>query len=137
MYGNHSAAKQNSAECSNRDYDFFYDGLELNELRIQTCDNCGQMRNPPSPMCPKCQSLAWSPRVMSGQGTIFSYTIHHHPPLPGFTSPHPVGVVELQEGIRFVSGLDGIAPEDVAIGVPVEAEFLRRGNLASVRFKLA
>ncbi len=129
--------KQHRVACSNRDYDFFYNGLEGAKILIQRCDRCDRLRNPPSPMCPNCQSLQWSTAEMSGAGTIFSYTIHHHPPIPGFSMPHPVGVVALDEGVRLVAGLDAIPREYLEIGLRVEAEFLRRGEMASVRFRRA
>jgi hypothetical protein len=51
--------------------------------------------------------------------------------------PHPIGVIELEEGVRFVAGLDGTPLEVICIGLPVEAEFIRRGALATVRFRAA
>lgn len=131
------ADKDHNAPCSNRDYDFFYAGLERNVLLAQSCSSCGTLRNPPLPSCPSCLSLEWAPRQLSGRGTIYSYIVHHYPPLDGFASPHPVAVVTLDEGVRFTGALDGTAPQEVAIGLPVEAEFVRRGDFASFRFKLA
>jgi uncharacterized OB-fold protein len=72
---------------------------------------------------------------MSGRGTIFSYTVHYHPPLPGFELPHPIGVIDLEEGVRFLAGIDGIPIAEIKIGLPVEADFIRRGKVATVRFR--
>jgi uncharacterized OB-fold protein len=132
-----SAAERHSAPCSNRDYDFFYDGLERGELLIQRCRSCGELRNPPSPICPFCRSFDWVAEARSGKGSIYSYIVHHYPPLPGFETPHPVAVVALEEGIRFTGAMDGTPPDALAIDLPVEAEFLRRCNVASVRFVLS
>jgi uncharacterized protein len=130
-------AKRHAAPCSNRDYDFFYDGLEDKKLLIQCCSDCGTLRNPPSPMCAQCRSLRWVGSEMSGAGTLHSYTVHYHPPMPGFDLPHPVGVVSLDEGIRFLGGLDAIRLDALAIGIRVQAEFFRRGAVASLRFRQA
>lgn len=124
-----------AAPCSNRDFDFFYDGMEKQQLLVQRCNQCGKLRSPPSPMCAECNSLSWTSISMSGRGTIFSYMVHHHPPLPGFELPHAVGLIDLEEGIRFMAGLDGIPIAEIKIGLPVEADFIRRGNLATVRFR--
>jgi len=129
--------RAHNAPCSNRDYDFFYAGLEEGRLLIQRCSACGALRNPPSPSCPECRSLKWTAEPMSGEGEVFSYMVHYHPPLPGFASPHPVAVVALKEGVRFVAAMDGTPVESIAIGMPVRAEFIRRGEVASVRFKTA
>lgn len=130
-------AKGHNAPCSNRDYDFFYTGLEEGKLLVQRCASCGTLRNPPSPACPDCQSLAWQATPMSGRGSVFSYVVHYHPPLPGFDNPHPVVLVELEEGIRFVGAIAGIAVEDIRIGMPVAIEFQRRGDIATFRFRPA
>jgi uncharacterized OB-fold protein len=74
---------------------------------------------------------------MSGRGTIHSYTVHHHPPLPHFAVPHPIALVALEEGVRFCAAMDGTDPAAVTIGTRVEAEFVRRGDFASVRFRIA
>src|SRR5579862_8852784 len=96
--------KKHAAPCSNRDFDFFYEGLEARQLLVQRCERCKQLRAPPAPMCPSCHSLRWTAEPVSGKGQIYSYTVHYHPPLPGFAVPHPVGVVSLVEGIRFLAG---------------------------------
>ncbi|MET0371726.1 MAG: Zn-ribbon domain-containing OB-fold protein [Sphingobium sp.] len=129
------ASQRHKAACSNRDYDFFYEGLEEARLLIQRCDDCGTLRNPPMPMCPACRSVGWTGTPMRGTGTIHSYTVHHHPPLPDFPVPHPVALIELDEGVRFLGAMDSTEPEDVKIGARVEAEFLRRGDFASLRFR--
>jgi uncharacterized OB-fold protein len=129
--------RRHTVACSTQDYDFFYDGLEEGRILIQCCENCAKLRNPPTPLCPHCHSLAVVHEVMSGNGTVFSYTVHHHPPIPGFNLPHPVGVIELDEGIRFTAGLDAVPLNELRIGLRVKAEFLRRGRVASVRFAKA
>jgi len=126
-----------AVSCSNLDFDFFYEGLERQELLIQRCDQCNKLRSPPAPMCAECNSFSWTAVPMSGRGTIYSYLIHYHPPLPGFDVPHPVGLIDLEEGIRFMAGLDGIPLAEIEIGLPVEAEFMRRGVIATVCFRKA
>jgi uncharacterized protein len=129
--------RMHHAPCSNRDYDFFYAGLEQGHLLVQRCTPCGTLRNPPAPACPRCRSFDWTARPMSGRGTVFSHVVHRHPPLPGFASPHPVALIELEEGVRFVGAMDGTPLDAVAVGLPVAAEFLRRGDVAAIRFRPA
>jgi uncharacterized protein len=124
-----------SAPLSNRDFDFFYDGLERHELLIQRCRHCDRLRNPPGPRCPGCGSTEWDAVRSTGEGKLYSYTVHHHPPLPGFETPHPIGVVELTEGVRLLGGMDGTPLAEIEIGMPLEIEFLRRGEVASFRFR--
>jgi uncharacterized protein len=92
-------------------------------LLIRQCTQCRHLHHPPGPMCPVCHSYEWSALQASGRGTIHSFVIVHQPQLPGFTYPLPVALVELEEGVRVVSNLTGIAADRVRIGLPVEIEF--------------
>jgi uncharacterized OB-fold protein len=51
---------------------------------------------------------------------VHSYVVPHHPQLPMFPTPYVVVLVDLEEGTRLVSNLIDIAPEKVAVGMPVE-----------------
>jgi uncharacterized OB-fold protein/acyl dehydratase len=104
---------------------FFWEGVDAGELRIQKCGDCGALRHPPGPMCPYCHSLDRSYVVAGGQGEVYSFVVHHHPPVPGRTPPFVVAVVELPEGVRVVGNVIDCAPEDVHIGMPVELAFQR------------
>jgi hypothetical protein len=41
-----------------------------------------------------------------------------------FDYPLPIGLVELEEGTRVVANLDGVAPEDVQIGMALQTRFV-------------
>ena len=107
----------------NRDNAFFWEGVQAGELRIQRCTGCGTLRHPPRPMCGACRSTEWDTVVSSGRGEVYSYAIHHHPPLPGITLPLTAVLVALEEDIRIVSTLTGAATDEVRIGLPVEVVF--------------
>ena len=63
--------------------------------------------------------------VAAGTGEVYSYVVHHHPPVPGKQLPIVVALVELPEGVRMVGELLGTGPEQVRIGLPVRVEFVR------------
>ena len=46
-----------------------------------------------------------------------------YPVVPPFPSPHPVALIELDEGTRLISDLVGVDPEKVEIGMRVKVEF--------------
>ena len=64
--------------------------------------------------------MSWGSIQSTGQGTVHSYTVIHHPPVPGYDIPIPVALVELEEGTRVVGNLAGCALEDIHIGMKVE-----------------
>ncbi len=63
--------------------------------------------------------------TVSGRGAVYTYTIPHHAVHPGFADavPYIVAVVDLAEGVRFLSNLVECAVGDVHIGMPVEVVF--------------
>ncbi|ETK31939.1 bifunctional MaoC family dehydratase N-terminal/OB-fold nucleic acid binding domain-containing protein [Microbispora sp. ATCC PTA-5024] len=107
----------------NRDTAFFWEGARLGELRVQTCAACGLLRHPPGPVCPSCHSAERAYVVARGEGTVYSYVVHHHPPVPGLETPFAVAVVELPEGVRIVGNVVGCPPSEVSVGMPVRVEF--------------
>jgi uncharacterized OB-fold protein/acyl dehydratase len=111
--------------AQSHDNAFFWQGVAAGELRIQRCSACRALRHPPGPMCPHCQSLDWDAIVSAGRGHVFSFVVAHHPPVPPFSYPNAIALIELDEGTRLVSNLVGIAPADVAIGMRVRVEFTR------------
>lgn len=109
----------------NRDSAFFWEGTDAGELRIQKCNACGSLRFPPGPACPDCGALDRSHVVSGGRGTVFSYVVHRHPPVPGRELPILLILVDLDEGVRMVGELVGTEPEQVEIGMPVVVDFRR------------
>lgn len=104
----------------NRDTQFFWDGLQAGQLLIQRCTGCGRLRHPPGAACPHCHSLAWDTVAASGRGVIHSFVRMHHPHVPVFDKPNPIGLIDLEEGTRLVARLIGFVPEAIVIGAAVE-----------------
>lgn len=105
----------------NRDSQFFWDGAREQELRIQSCAACGALRHPPGPSCPKCGAFDRTHVVASGLGTVFSYVVHHHPPVPGKELPLVIALIDLPEGVRMVGEVPGEL--DLAIGDRVRVDW--------------
>jgi uncharacterized OB-fold protein len=102
------------------DTQFFWDGLKDHQLLIQRCASCGVLRHPPRPMCPSCNSLEWDTVSASGRGTVHSFVMPQHPPMPFMEYPYIVALIDLEEGTRLLSNLCEVAPADASIGMPVE-----------------
>lgn len=64
------------------------------------------------------QNLEW--RAVSGKGTLYSFTETHVAP-PGFEdlAPYMIGVVELDEGVRMMTPLQGLTIQDAKLGMPM------------------
>ncbi|KUI29225.1 Zn-ribbon domain-containing OB-fold protein [Mycobacterium sp. GA-2829] len=94
-------------------------------LRMQRCRPCSRWQHPPNPVCHRCLSRDVAYEPVSGNGTVYSFTVNHQPWLPHLTEPYAVIVVELDEqpGLRFVSRIVGTPVDDVAIGMRVRVMF--------------
>jgi uncharacterized OB-fold protein/acyl dehydratase len=99
---------------------WWWDGVARGVLPIQRCKACGVLRHPPRPMCGACQSIEWDSVAAKGAGTVYSYTVLHHPKFPGYDYPLVCAVIELAEGTRIVSNVVGCDPGDVKIGMRVQ-----------------
>lgn len=101
----------------------FWDACRRRELRLQRCSECGAFRQPPSAGCPHCGSAQSDWPLLSGRGTVFSYTIVHHAAVPPLAAevPYNVVVVALDDapGARLISNLLDVAPAEVAVGMRV------------------
>ena len=102
----------------------FWDAATEGRLVAQRCGDCGVLRHPPRPMCPHCHSLNIDVVDLSGRGTIYSYAILHHPQHPAFDYPVFAVLVDLDEGIRVVSNIVGVAKDEIRIGMLVEVDFV-------------
>ena len=106
-----------------RDTQFFWDGVNAHELRIQKRPD-GTLQHPPAPAIWQDKAAAVDYVVASGRGTVYSYVVHHAPQVPGRTLPFVIALVELEEGVRMLGELRGAAPPTVEIGMPVRATFI-------------
>jgi len=115
----------------------FWEGLKAHRVQIQQCGDCAHWLFFPREHCPACAShrLAW--REISGQGTLYTFTVARVPTLPEFTDelPQLLAVVQLDEGPHLNTTLVGVAPEAVKIGQRVTPVFDDRpGSTTLLRY---
>jgi len=113
----------------------FWDGAKAGELRLQRCDDCRHTYFPPRPFCPSCGSRGVSVIKASGRATLHSYVIHHRP-VPGFTPPYAIAVVELQEGPRMMTNIVDCpqTPEALKLDMPLQVTFVAQNDKISLPF---
>lgn len=108
-------------------------------LVFQRCAN-GHPFLYPRLVCPVCHDgeLAWE--TAAGTGEIVSFAPVYRPPWDSFprSEPYVVVLVRLDEGPQLLASLEGVAPDEVAIGARVRAVFERvNEDLGLVRFRPA
>jgi uncharacterized protein len=113
----------------------FWDGARAGELRLQRCDDCRHIYFPPRPFCPSCGSRGVTVFNASGRAKLHSYVIHHRP-VPGFTPPYAIAVVELQEGPRMMTNIVDCpqTPEALKLDMALEVTFQPQNETISLPF---
>jgi uncharacterized OB-fold protein len=109
----------------------FWRGGEQGELRFLRCTPCGTYVHPPAPVCPECLSREIAVEAVSGRGVVATFTVNHHPWIPGFDPPYAVAIVELEEqaGLRLTTNIVGVEPDRVEIGMRVQVVFEERDSV--------
>ena len=100
--------------------------LAKGEFRIQLCNGCERHVFYPRALCPYCGSsnLEWA--RPTGAGTVYSTTVMRRRPESG--GDYNVCLVELEEGPRLMSRVEGVAPTEVRIGMRVKARVAGGGE---------
>lgn len=106
------------------DAEFFWEAAKSESLRVQQCNSCQALQHPPGPMCPQCQSVDMGSAELSGRGQVYSWSVPRYPALPMFDEGLIVALVDLEEGVRLLSNIHGIAQEDIQQGMDVELFFV-------------
>jgi uncharacterized OB-fold protein len=91
------------------------------ELLIERCDTCERWVHPSTGECRACGG-ALVARPVSGRGTVFTYTVNHHPYNPDVPTPYVIAIVELaeQSGLRVAANIIDCEPDSVTCGMPVD-----------------
>lgn len=107
--------------------------LDAGRFCLQQCPQCARHVFIPRELCPHCGAspLRWV--RASGQGTVYSTsTIARKADAGG---PHNVALIDLDEGVRMMGRVEGIAPEAVRIGQRVQAHVAHQDGRGLVLFQ--
>ena len=114
----------------------FWDGLKAHEVRIQQCDH-GHWLFFPRMHCPTCGSRKLSWKTVSGEGTLYTFTVARVPTLPEFSDemPQMLAVIELEQGVHINTTMVGVQPEELRVGQRVRPVFDERpGSVTLLRY---
>lgn len=111
----------------------YWEGLQAHEVRLQRCDQ-GHWLFFPRTHCPTCGSRHVPWHRVSGEGTLYTFTVARVPTMPEFTDEMPqlMAVVELDEGVHINTTLVGVDPGQIRIGQRVRPVFDERPGTATL-----
>ncbi len=121
----------------------FWDAARVGRLIVPCCTRCGTFRLPPYPICYACQSFDLEWVELTGLGTVYSYTVVHHPLHPDLVDavPYLSAIVELDgtqgEGARMLANVIDCEPGEISIGSRVRIIFEHvNDDMSTPRFRL-
>jgi hypothetical protein len=108
----------------------FWDAAKRGELVFQRCDDCGYVRWPMAGVCPECLSRSATLTAVEGTGTLWSFVVYHRAYAPSLKGdvPYPVGLVELDCGVRLVTRLVDFEQGSTEVGMPVSVRYRELGD---------
>jgi uncharacterized OB-fold protein len=103
----------------------YWDAARQGRLLIAECKACGRVHHYPRPFCPHCWSEDVHPVKASGRGTLYTYSTVYVNDLPPFRDrlPYVAAIVELAEGPRVMTTVEGALAEHLRVGMAVTASF--------------
>lgn len=117
----------------------FFEGLEHGELRLPWCATCNGGVWPPRARCPRCYDPVAGQRILSGRGTIYSFSVVHRGegPMAG-REPYLYAYISLDDGPTIPANIVCADPALVRIGAAARlASPAERGDLPGAAFLLA
>jgi len=110
----------------------YLDFLDRGKFMIQRCRDNGAHVFYPRVAEPRSGSTNLEWVEASGLGTVYSTTVvRAKPPAQNYN----IVLIDLQEGVRMMSRVEGIAPEIVRIGLKVKAKIVRQDEQPVVIFE--
>ncbi len=89
------------------------------------CLDCGFTAYPPKKSCPKCRSRNTKTVELGRVGKVVSYTVINVP-MSGFEKMTPITIALVDVGgCIILTQLTGVRPEEVYVGMEVEATIRR------------
>lgn len=109
--------------------------LDAGRFCLQHCPQCQHHVFTPRELCPHCGAspLRWV--RASGLGTVYSSTTVARKPDAG--GNYNVSLIDLDEGVRMMSRVEGLSPEAVHIGQRVRAHVAQKDGRGLVLFEIA
>ena len=105
----------------------FWEAAHQGQLLIQRCTACRHWIHAPVLACPACGCETLSFESVSGRASIYSWTILHTAPAPGFRNRLPlvIGIVELEEqkGLLMAANIVDTPIEKLRLGLKLRVLF--------------
>ncbi|GFG50216.1 DNA-binding protein [Mycolicibacterium agri] len=106
------------------DSEAWWAAVQQRKLMVTACAACGRKSLYARPFCPHCWSedVALSPAT--GRARLYTWTVVHQNAAPfDSRTPYVVAMVDLEEGPRLMTQLEGCAADDLRPDLELTAAF--------------
>jgi uncharacterized OB-fold protein len=88
------------------------------------CKGCGVVYFPPRIVCAECGGRTFEHVVLATTGKVETFTVIRVAPCE-YTdeAPYPIGIIELDDGVKIQCQIADCPLEDLKTGMPVRIEF--------------
>jgi uncharacterized OB-fold protein len=109
--------------------EWFFTGTRRREFLLPRCERCGHLSEPLAQQCASCAGTDLSGVAASGHASLVSWAVvHSKPDAAGSTDTTVICIVELAEGPWWWSQLVGVAPDQLAVGLPLLVHYESAGE---------
>lgn len=119
----------------------FWAACAERRFSLPACSGCGRLRWYPLPTCRHCHTADYGWRDLSGDATLFSYSIVHRSFAPEFEGKLPYTVAFVlpveDEEVRFVTQIVDCEPDRLEIGMKMKVAFTERDGVQMPFFRPA
>ena len=113
-----SQERKVQAPVPNLETKAFWDAAAEGKLMVGKCDACGAVHYYPRAFCPVCFSDKTRLQQVSGNGTIYTYSVMRRAPVP-----YAIAYVTLQEGVSMMTNVVDCDLDKIRIGQAVKLVF--------------
>jgi uncharacterized protein len=110
---------------------FFWTSGADGQLRFLSCEACGHLVHPPAPICRGCGAEEPTPQVVSGNASVWSFSVVHQPFIQWLDVPYVLAIVAIDDdpSVHLTTRIVDCDPEEVAIGMRVRVQFEQHGEI--------
>ncbi len=124
--------EQNSAAEASGPQARYFSRLSQGIFEIQRCQACLRHQFYPRVLCQHCGSTALEWTSPSGKGKVYSFSVVRRKPELG--GDYNVVLIELEEGVRLMSRVEGVVHDELRIGMAVSARVIDQDGQGLVVF---
>jgi hypothetical protein len=113
----------------------YQEKLKEGRFEIQRCEACLRHVFYPRVVCSHCGSASLQWIVASGRGAVYATTTAHYGDDPA--QDVNIALIDLEEGVRMMSRVEGMSSREVRIGMAVQASIIEEDGQALLVFRAA